>query len=196
MLRDFLSFVAALWHEWKVLLTGGSIIALSQLWQYFGGRPLPRHMNWLIVGLTMILAAFLAWRKQWMEADDKLISLCPTDLMRLIRSRTFLHAEKATKPYLGKKIRVTGTFDNAFSVTIATMVWLEYDQIRISFLLPIWRLRDFAPFPRGEPISVVGRIGSIDGGGISLRSVVIVPTPLEVPQSPTHDQQGPPPLPE
>jgi hypothetical protein len=31
MLRDFGSFLSALWGEWKILLTGGSIIALREM---------------------------------------------------------------------------------------------------------------------------------------------------------------------
>ena len=84
MLRDFLAFVAALWHEWAVLLTGGSIIALLSLWNFAGRKPVPQSANWLIVGITFILASFLAWRKQYLDADKDFISRSPLELMQLI----------------------------------------------------------------------------------------------------------------
>jgi hypothetical protein len=63
-LRDLSAYIVALWREWKALLTGGSIIALASLWMYSHSKPIPANVNWLIVGLTLVLASFLAWRKQ------------------------------------------------------------------------------------------------------------------------------------
>jgi hypothetical protein len=63
VLRDFVSFLHALWNEWKVLLTGGSIIAALAIWGMLG-KSLPYHLGQLVIGLTLVIAAFFAWRKE------------------------------------------------------------------------------------------------------------------------------------
>jgi hypothetical protein len=69
-IRDFASYAAVLWQEWKVLLTGGSIMAAAALHGFVIGKPVPANVNWLIVGLTLILAAFLSWRRTVMTAEQ------------------------------------------------------------------------------------------------------------------------------
>ena len=59
MLRDFAVFLRALWREWKTLLTGGSIVALIALWELTGHKAFPNSVNWLILGFTFVVAAFL-----------------------------------------------------------------------------------------------------------------------------------------
>ena len=77
MLRDFSSFVTAMWKEWKLLLTGSSIAVVLGLSTLFGLQ-LPKHIKWLVSGpspglliacLTLILAAFLSWRKEKERGD-------------------------------------------------------------------------------------------------------------------------------
>src|SRR5213594_4083700 len=68
--RDLVKYLAALWQEWKTLLTGGSIIAVANLLGLITRTSLPSNVNWFIVGLTLVLAAFLAWRKQLREAEQ------------------------------------------------------------------------------------------------------------------------------
>src|ERR1017187_8028834 len=161
MLRDFLLFVAALWREWKALLTGGSIIAFEALWVLSGKPPLPQTANWIIVGLTMILASFLAWRRQWMEADKDFVHLSLAELRDLSRIGTALHTKTVLKPYIGKRIRVTGTIRNAFPAATLAFVKLTCDGVEVSLELPFWGLKPFAPLPKGTSITVVGRISEI-----------------------------------
>jgi hypothetical protein len=174
MLRDFLLFVAALWHEWKALLTGGSIIALEALWMFSGKPPLPQAVNWLIVGLTMMLAAFLSWRKQWIEADREFVGLLPSELTDLARSGTMLHAKTLVGPYIGKRIKITGAIENIHSAAGYGFVWLKCGRARVILVIAIWRLKSFAPLPVGTSITVVGRITEIDRSDVRLNSVAIV----------------------
>jgi len=69
MVKDFIEFTRALWEQWKALLTGGSIIALLSLWDFATRKVVPRSLDWLILGLTLLIAAFLSWRKEWLRFD-------------------------------------------------------------------------------------------------------------------------------
>ncbi|HTS07349.1 MAG TPA: hypothetical protein VMP68_17335 [Candidatus Eisenbacteria bacterium] len=64
MLIDFLRFLLAIWGEWQTLLTGGSVIAIAWMIEIVRDKPNPRNVNWLIVAVTFIFAAFLAWRRE------------------------------------------------------------------------------------------------------------------------------------
>jgi hypothetical protein len=68
LLKDLLHFAHAFWGAWRVLLTGGSLIALLTLWSLTGQRPIPQNLAWLIVALTFLAASFLAWRKERQSA--------------------------------------------------------------------------------------------------------------------------------
>jgi hypothetical protein len=68
LLKSVGRYVLALWAQWKVLLTGSSIIALAAIWALLTGRALPNTVGWLIVGITFIAASFLAWRREYEQA--------------------------------------------------------------------------------------------------------------------------------
>jgi len=53
-LRDLIRFALALWREWQVLLTGGSIVALLALWAFATGKTIPQNLAWLVIGLTAL----------------------------------------------------------------------------------------------------------------------------------------------
>ena len=187
MLRDFWPFLVALWHEWKVLLTGGSIVAVFTLWNLAGKKPLPQSVNWLIVGITLILAAFFAWRRAWIDAGRNIVTLRPAELTKLARNRTSVHAETFVKLYIGKRIIVTATISDVFRASVLGFVFLRTDDIGITLRLPFWGLRQFVPLPKGTVITVAGRIKYIDPGTITLTNCDLVPTPSEVPPPPTPD---------
>ena len=69
ILRDLADFVWALWREWKVLLTGGSLIALVTIWALATGVAVPYNLGWLIIALTFIGAAFMSWRRERQQAQ-------------------------------------------------------------------------------------------------------------------------------
>ena len=64
MLKSVGRYVKALWAQWKVLLTGGSVMALVAIWALATNRGLPYSAGWLILGITFVAASFLAWRHE------------------------------------------------------------------------------------------------------------------------------------
>jgi len=175
MFRDFLSFIVALWREWKVLLTGGTIFAVLALWNFFGRKPLPQSIGWFIAGFTLILAAFFAWRRQWVIADQNFLALPLETLTQLAQNRTKVHANALIKSYLGKKIRCTGIIENVFPSGILGFVIMECGTLQITLRLSRWRFRAFVHFAKGTPITVVGRIRAVTVGNIELKNCDIVP---------------------
>lgn len=59
-----MDYVVALWRQWKVFLTGGTIIALAALYALTTGRSIAQPWGWGIVVTTFFLASFAAWRKE------------------------------------------------------------------------------------------------------------------------------------
>lgn len=195
MLRDFVSFLAALWREWKVFLTGGSIVASLSLWNLMGWKPLPHSVNWLILGLTFILAAFAAWRREWVEAKRDFITVRPGELVRLFKSGTTVQGDTLVQPYIGKRLRATGTVhDVDRHIGALSYVFLLCDGIMLALWIPAWAFAPFSLLPKGATITVVARIHSVYDGGIRLTNCAMAPTEDEVLrqstalQSPTPDQ--------
>lgn len=174
-----------------MLLTGGSIIAIAALWNLGGGKPLQRSVNWLIIGLTLILAAFLAWRREWIAAGRSITTVRPGELVKLFDNRTEVHAHTLVKPYIGKRIKITGVIDDVARAhginSLFSFVHLKADGAYITITLPFWALTKFLPFPRGSIITVVGTIYAVYLGGIGIWNCDVVPTPSEVPPPPTPD---------
>ncbi len=172
MLRDFASFLAALWHEWKVFLTGGSVVAVLSLWNLAGWKPLPRDANWLILGLTFILAAFAAWRREWIDAGKDFTTVSPAELIRLFASGTNVLGESLVRPYLGKRARVTGTVydvqNNGFGHW--SFVFLSDPEVFVALWIPSRRMGPFMMLPKGTITTVVGRIHSVYKNGIRMKN--------------------------
>jgi len=87
VIRDFAFFLRALWREWRVLLTGGSIVAVLVLIN-LGGRSIPRKVNWSIIGITFILAAFRAWRNEWINAGRGFVEVDFASVEEAFKGRT------------------------------------------------------------------------------------------------------------
>ena len=113
MLRDLICFLAALWAEWKVLLTGGTISAGLVGWALSTGKAAPRNISWIVLGLTLALAAFFAWRKEWVRGDRGFIDVTVSELYRLYETgHTSIQKDAIIKPYVGKWIRARGRVRN------------------------------------------------------------------------------------
>jgi hypothetical protein len=176
VIRDFASFLAALWSEWKVFLTGGTIVAVSEVWNLTGWKPLPHSVNWLILGLTFILAAFSAWRKEWIAAGRDFVMVRPAELVRLFNGGTKIQGSTLVKPYIGKRLTVTGTVHDVQRESgPLSYVFLMSDGVMLALRIPSWALGPFIPLPKGETITVVARIHSVYYGGIRLTNCAIVP---------------------
>jgi hypothetical protein len=194
VLRDFTSFVAALWREWKVLLTGGSIVAVLSLWNLAGWKPLPHDVNWLVLGMTFILASFAAWRREWIDSGKDFINVPPAELIKLFASGTSVLGRTLVKPYIGKRLRVTGTVYNIenngfFS---PSFVFLSDPGVFVALWIPSRKMGPFMLLPRGTVISVAGRIQSVYSSGIRMWNCELVrregnSTQSAALQSPTPD---------
>lgn len=170
MLRDFASFLAALWREWKVFLTGGSVVAVLSLWNLAGWKPIPHKVNWLIVGLTFTLAAFAAWRKEWIDSGRGFITVPPAELTKIFLAGTKVLGQTLQKPYVGKRLKVTGTVydveNNGFGAT--SFVHLSDPGVFVALFIPSRKMKPFMLLPKGTTITVVGRIHSLYANGIRM----------------------------
>jgi hypothetical protein len=176
VLRDFGYFLAALWREWKVFLTGGSIVAAYSFWNLAGWKPLPQNANWLILGATFILASFFAWRREWIESGRDILVVRPTELVKLFASGTNVHGETLVKPYIGKRLRATGTVYDVQrnAVGVMSYVFLKSDEAMLALWVPRRAIGPFIPLPKGATITVVGRIHSVYDGGIRMTNCAVV----------------------
>ncbi|HYN82934.1 MAG TPA: hypothetical protein VES88_15725 [Gemmatimonadaceae bacterium] len=66
-MRDLGQFLRALWGQWKVLLTGGGLMAIVAIFAFATGKEIPRPWGWLTLGFTFVAASFTAWRKERSE---------------------------------------------------------------------------------------------------------------------------------
>ncbi len=165
MLRDFSRFVLALWREWRSLLTGGTVIATLYIWNSVSVKPLPQSINWLVVGLTFIMAAFMAWRKEWMSAGSGFVDIDLAELEKELHGKTGVHQRSIERPLLGKYIRVTGNIDNVSFHAYMAFVRLKTNGTEVSLEYG-WRgnARSFIPLPKGTTVTVTGRIGRVSPG--------------------------------
>jgi len=179
MLRDIGCFVAAVWAEWKALLTGGSIIAALSIWSIATSKAVPRNVNWLIVGLTLVMAAFLAWRKEWIENGKGFVDASPREIMELVRNVTGVAANSRVKPYLHKWIKVTGRLGEVSHVTFP----LSYVRVNcgegdigeaVTMMLMRWKAAPFVPLTKGTVVTIAGRIVEVRSYEISLRNITLL----------------------
>jgi hypothetical protein len=191
MLRDFWLFIVALWGEWKVFLTGGSIIAASSLWNLVGWKPLSQKVDWLILGLTFIAACFSAWRKERVEPKVDFITVRPAELVRLSNTGTRVHANTLVGPYIGKRLKVTGAIDDVEREPgPQSFVYLKADGVLLLLKIASRALEPFIPLPKGTTVTVEARIHSVRGNVVVLTECTMVPTDSfsmqpDVLQSPT-----------
>jgi hypothetical protein len=191
VLRDLFSFLRALWTEWKVLLTGGTIIAALAIFTAVSTKPIPLATNWLILGLTFICASFLAWRKAWISSGSDLVDIDPEWLSDQFSNRTRIQANVLIKPYLGKRIRVTGELRDILLLLFTGIVYLEKSPKElfskgVKLRMSRWRAAELSSLPKGTRMTVVGRISEVDYSGLDLSGVQFIgiePT-LEVAKNP------------
>ena len=184
MLRDLVDFIFALWREWVPLLTGGSIIALLSLWQILTRKPVPRNLEWLVVGLTLLFAAFLSWRREWLRSDIRLITVSPEKLIEPFEGRTNIHAGIYIKPYIGKRIKLVGTVREVSTWGLFGFVHLSAKGVQFTGLTMRWKVAEFALLAQeGVPISVTGRIKEIGHMGIQLVGLELIKVEAEADQT-------------
>jgi hypothetical protein len=176
--REFSTFIVSLFREWAVLLTGGTLAAFFVIWSNVSGRPIPLHAGWFFLSLTLLASAFLSWRKQWREAENNFVQIGPNAPMKLREGKTSPHANSVLGPYIGKRIRITGTFvDIADTVIGMKILQIKCEGVLISGHIAFWTARRFVPLPKGEVITVTGTIIEIDSLSITINGIEIVPNP-------------------
>jgi hypothetical protein len=97
-----------------VLLTGGSILAVVALWQNFVGT-VPRPINWLIVAITFVVAAFHSWRDQYIQTGSGFISVDFDFLTKQLYNLTDIQRRVCVKPYVHKWVRLTGELHDVWA---------------------------------------------------------------------------------
>jgi hypothetical protein len=172
MFRDSVDFLWALWREWKTLLTGGSIIALLFLWQIATRKIVSQNINWLIVGLTLILAAFLSWRRLWVRDKSQFVDVRPAELVAFFNDRTELHAKLHTRPYIGKRVKIAARINAVSSDGMVQII--TTDGVRIHAFAGWWRAKEFALWATESELIVTGRIRLIDAIGIDLAGIEVL----------------------
>jgi hypothetical protein len=117
-LREFASFLLALWREGKALVMGGSLFAVIAIWGFATGKALPLNLGYLALAATFLWAGFLAWRKEVKEVGDLRTALgyeragiifvdeAPSFLTQIAKGHTSIQAEKLLEPYIGKWMRL------------------------------------------------------------------------------------------
>ena len=125
-------------------------------------------------------------RKQWSEADRNFVSISVSELIGLTRDRTDFHAGTLIRPFLGKRIAITGNFRNAtYIFGIVGMAFIDCGNENVVLHLTRWNVKSFVPLPAGTVITIRGRIKEVERLGLHLQNVEIIPTPPESLQSHT-----------
>jgi hypothetical protein len=176
--REFFAFIRALWEEWEVLLTGGTFGALLVLYGSVSGKAVAHHVGWVFLFATFLWSVFLSWRKQWREAEKNFVALGVAQLMELREGKTSPLANTILRPYIGKRIRVTGKLSDVSDRFFLTrLIHLRSEGILLAAQVPFWSASKFLPIPKGTVISLTGTISEIGTLAIQLVDVDLVPNP-------------------
>src|SRR6202171_3180592 len=185
-LRDLIRFALALWREWQVLLTGGSIVALLALWAFATGKTMPQNLAWLVIGLTFVMAAFLAWRKEATAAANisqengcqsessvplrVFIEQDPQALCEIYDRHTRIIADQMTSAYKGKWLRVEVEVAQVSHYYPKGSYIVVGRRSRLLFVLVFnseWR-DHISVIYKGQMVLVIGRLNEIGSGEINL----------------------------
>jgi hypothetical protein len=160
----------------KAILTGGTMWATLVLLQKTMGITVPPSMDDVIVALTLIAATFMAWRKQWIiNSQHELADVILHTLTARYVGRTYAHARAMIQPYIGRRIKVTGTLRNFYGHILGvSQAAITVDNVIVILRMPVWKARWLAPLPIDTVITVSGRIADVDSSSVRLDSVEIL----------------------
>ena len=146
-------------------MTGGSIIALVAAWGLVGGKPVPQGVNWLIVGVTLILAAFLSWRVEWIKAGQWFVDLNFKNMARACDGLTGLQMEQVLHHYVGKRVKISGRLRDitrpAYGNPFLRFVHIQSDAEEFTNLRVWswnWSFKGVDAFPKDSVLTVSGQI--------------------------------------
>lgn len=177
MLRELFIFASAIWAEWTVLLTGGSIAAIVWITNLSGHR-IPLYVNWLVFGVTFGLSSFFAWRKQWVAAGSGETSITLVKLLELREGKTTPRAKLALKPHIGKRITISGSLTDISTVVplVASLIFLSSDGVSVGAYISYWKAQSLAVLPKESVVTLSGRISRVNGVSVVLNSCEILET--------------------
>lgn len=66
-MNDVFEFARALWRQWKVLLTGGSLMAVVVIYSFASAQAVTRPWGAAILAATFMAASFGAWRGEFLR---------------------------------------------------------------------------------------------------------------------------------
>ena len=182
-MRDFVAFLLALWKEWKVLLTGGSLIAIREIATQVFHKPVPPSITWLIFSLTLIIAAFLSWQKQWLQVkrdhEGHFEEIDLKELCQTIVGRTEVQANVFVRPYLGKRVRITGVLsdvrESGDRSLISLLVGDSWDRIHvIATGVSRSQVTSFIPLPAGTHVTIGGTISSVSASSVRIENCELI----------------------
>jgi hypothetical protein len=58
-------YVKTLWHQWKVFLTGGSLMAATVIYSFATAQAVSRPWGWGLIAGTFVLASYGAWKQEY-----------------------------------------------------------------------------------------------------------------------------------
>jgi hypothetical protein len=102
----------------------------------------------VFLAITFLLSVFFSLRKQWREAEKNFIDLSPSELVKLREGKSSPHAKTLMKPFIGKRIKVTGKFKGNDDLFYGVkLVHLDVADLRI--IARVWLLagNKFVPIP-------------------------------------------------
>lgn len=190
LLRDLQRFVEALWREWVVLLTGGTIFAIAALRGLLVGKPIPQSLAWPILMTTLGVASFRVWRRPTLNAgaasayqDRVAVPLPAGSLAALYRGRTDAEADKLAEPFKGKWLKVAGTVHN-----VCTGTAHRGRQVVLATGEDVFVFGDFTPewddwalmLQKGQALTIIGRIWLINSNQVYLDHSKMLPGTSDV----------------
>ena len=68
--RHIWEFIVAIARQWSTIVTGGFIAALILLYEHKTGEPIAGRLFWIAVITSLVVAVFLAWRKERVTVES------------------------------------------------------------------------------------------------------------------------------
>jgi hypothetical protein len=70
VVRHIWEFIVAVARQWSTIVTGGFIAALILLYEHKTGEPIAGRLFWIAVITSLVIAVFLAWRKERVTVES------------------------------------------------------------------------------------------------------------------------------
>jgi hypothetical protein len=177
---DFFRFLRALWPEWIVLLTGGTIFAALSIWGLVGKNAISKPLSWGVVAATFVMACFRAWRtadRARAERAERVFIDSPKAVVEALAKHTSVVAEHLSNDYVGQWIKVgPAEVHNVRRLGSGRIqVFLTSGEIEYSaFFSRRWKDR-LMYLELHEVVSILGQIESISDNIITLANCEFQP---------------------